>query len=78
MTVRPDAFTARHGGDLALESSLAKYEEGVRLRRHCQKKLEQAKKKIEILVKKKEGKIKKKPFAPKGGAQDESKKSFRK
>ncbi|MBL7157521.1 MAG: exodeoxyribonuclease VII small subunit [Candidatus Omnitrophica bacterium] len=45
-------------GDLPLEESLARYEEGVRLVRICQKKLEQAKKKIEILVKTKNGKIK--------------------
>ncbi len=45
-------------GDVSLEASLAKYEEGVRLVRLCQKKLEVAKKKIEILVKTKDGKIK--------------------
>jgi len=45
-------------GDVPLEESLAKYEEGVRLVGLCQKKLDQAKKKIEILVKTKDGKIK--------------------
>ena len=49
-------------GDLPLEKSLARYEEGVGLIRHCQKKLAEAKKKIEILVKTKEGKIKIEPF----------------
>ena len=49
-------------GDVSLEASLAKYEEGVRLVRLCQKKLEVAKKKIEILVKTKDGKIKIEPF----------------
>jgi len=49
-------------GDVSLEASLAKYEEGVRLVRLCQKKLELAKKKIEILVKTKDGKIKIEPF----------------
>jgi exodeoxyribonuclease VII small subunit len=49
-------------GDLALEESLAKYEEGVRLVRLCQKKLGEAKKKIEILVKTKNGKVKLEPF----------------
>ncbi|MFH1594465.1 MAG: exodeoxyribonuclease VII small subunit [Candidatus Omnitrophota bacterium] len=49
-------------GDFSLDESLAKYEEGVKLIRFCQKKLEQAKKKIEILVKTKDGKIKIEPF----------------
>jgi len=46
------------GGDITLDKSLAKYEEGVGLLRLCRRKLEQAKKKIEILVKTKDGKIK--------------------
>ena len=49
-------------GDVSLEGSLAKYEEGVRLVKLCQKKLEAAKKKIEILVKAKDGKIKIEPW----------------
>ena len=49
-------------GDLPLEESLAKYEEGVRLVRLCQKKLGEAKKKIEILIKTKDGKVKLEPF----------------
>jgi len=49
-------------GDLSLDESLAKYEEGVRLIRLCQKKLGEAKKKIEILVKTKDGKIKTESF----------------
>lgn len=39
-------------GDLALEDSLKKYEEGVKLAYFCQEKLETAKKKVELLVKK--------------------------
>lgn len=50
------------GGDITLDKSLAKYEEGVGLLVLCRKKLEQAKKKIEILVKTKDGKIKIEPF----------------
>ncbi len=49
-------------GDLPLEESLAKYEEGVKLVRICQKKLGEAKKKIEILIKTKDGKVKLEPF----------------
>jgi exodeoxyribonuclease VII small subunit len=36
-------------GDLALESSLARYEQGVRLARFCSAKLEEAEKRIELL-----------------------------
>ena len=42
-------------GDLSLDASLKKYEEGIKLARTCQQKLEKAKKKIEILIKKDEG-----------------------
>ena len=49
-------------GDLPLEDSLAKYEEGIKLSRICQKKLETAKKKVELLIKSKEGKFKLEPF----------------
>lgn len=49
-------------GDVPLDKALARYEEGVKLVRLCQKRLEQAKKKVEILVKTKDGKIKIEPF----------------
>jgi exodeoxyribonuclease VII small subunit len=49
-------------GDVSLDASLAKYEEGVKLVKLCQKKLENAKKKIEILVKTKDGKVKAEPW----------------
>ena len=60
-----DIVSQLEGGDISLDASLAKYEEGVKLVRLCQKKLELAKKKIEILVKTKEGKIKIEPFEEK-------------
>lgn len=49
-------------GNIPLDESLAKYEEGIRLVRLCQKKLQEAKKKIEVLVKTKDGKVKIEPF----------------
>jgi len=49
-------------GDIPLEKSLAKYEEGLKLANICQKKLEVAKKKVEILTRTKDGKIKLEPF----------------
>ena len=36
-------------GELSLESSLARYEQGVRLARFCNSKLEEAEKRIEML-----------------------------
>jgi exodeoxyribonuclease VII small subunit len=37
-------------GELSLETSLARYEQGVRLARFCNTKLEEAEKRIEMLV----------------------------
>ncbi len=53
-------------GDLSLDDSLAKYEEGIKLSVICTKKLESAKKKIEILVKTGEGKVTLKSFDESG------------
>lgn len=39
-------------GELALDDSLKRYEEGVRLAQVCQKKLDKAKSRIELLMKK--------------------------
>ena len=49
-------------GDFSLDASLKKYEEGIRLARACQEKLDKAKEKIETLIKKDEGVFEKKPF----------------
>ena len=49
-------------GDLSLDNSLKKYEEGVTLARMCQQKLDKAKEKIETLVKKDDGTFKKESF----------------
>ena len=52
-------------GDVPLEDSLALYEEGISLFRHCSSKLEEAKKKVEILAKKgSTGKLEPEPFNP--------------
>ena len=50
------------GGDLPLDASLAKYEEGVKLSVLCARKLEAAKKKIEVLIKSSDEKFSLKPF----------------
>jgi exodeoxyribonuclease VII small subunit len=51
-------------GNLDLDKSLEKFEEGIRLTRSCSKRLEEAETKIEILIQDKEGKIKSVPFMP--------------
>jgi len=53
-------------GNLSLEDSLKRYEEGVKLAKECTKKLEVAQKKVELLMKDSSGKFKLKNFeAPK-------------
>ena len=49
-------------GNLTLDDSLEKYEEGIRLSKMCAKKLEVAKKKVEILLKLEDGSVDIKPF----------------
>lgn len=49
-------------GDLPLDQSLKVFEEGVRLARLCNARLEKAERKVEILLKDKNGKVIKKPF----------------
>jgi exodeoxyribonuclease VII small subunit len=50
------------GGDISLDESLEKYEEGIKLSRLCSKKLEAAKKKVEILLKGDDGTAELAPF----------------
>ena len=51
-------------GDISLEESLKLFEEGIRLSRICNQKLDEVEKKVEILIKGKDGSVKTKPFAP--------------
>ncbi len=50
-------------GDLPLEESLKYFEEGIRLSRFCNQKLEEAEKRVEILIKDKDGAEKIEPFS---------------
>ena len=50
-------------GELALEESLKRYEEGVGLARFCSEKLNEVQKKIELLKKNAKGEWVKTPFA---------------
>jgi len=51
-------------GDLPLEESLKLFEEGIRLSRFCNQKLDEAEKKVEILSRGKDGILKPRPFDP--------------
>ena len=61
-------------GNLPLDESLEKYEEGIKLSKLCAKKLELAKKKVEILMKSEDGSVDLKSFDEKS-AEEEPKKS---
>lgn len=49
-------------GDLPLEQSLKLFEEGIRLSRICNTRLEEAERKVEVLLKDKAGNMISKPF----------------
>ena len=49
-------------GDIPLEKSLKLFEEGIRLSRFCNQKLDEAERKVEILLKDKNGAVRPRPF----------------
>jgi exodeoxyribonuclease VII small subunit len=49
-------------GDISLEESLKLFEEGIRLSRICNQKLDEVEKRVEILMKGEDGSVKAKPF----------------
>ncbi len=51
-------------GDISLEDSLKLFEEGIRLSRICNQKLDEAEKRVDILIKGDDGALKTKPFSP--------------
>ena len=53
-------------GDLTLDETIKKFEEGVKLARLCEKKLSAAQKKVSLLTKDEKGNLKETPFAPEG------------
>jgi exodeoxyribonuclease VII small subunit len=50
-------------GNLSLEETLKKFEEGIKLSRLCEKKLKGAQKKVSMLTRDEDGNIKETPFA---------------
>ena len=57
-------------GDLPLERSLELFEQGVKLSRECQDRLNQAERRIEILMRDNQGRPSVRPFEPDPGADD--------
>ena len=51
-------------GDLPLDRSLELFEQGVKLSRQCQKRLDEAERKVEILLRSNDGVYKPAPFEP--------------
>jgi exodeoxyribonuclease VII small subunit len=60
-------------GELTLEKSLELFEQGVKLSRDCQERLNQAERRIEILMRDNQGRASVRPFDPESelGAGDE-------
>ncbi len=53
-------------GELTLEKSLELFEQGVKLSRECQERLNQAERRIEILMRDNQGRATVRPFEPEG------------
>lgn len=49
-------------GDLSLEASIKKFEEGIKLSKNCSKKLDETERKISVLMNDENGDITEKPF----------------
>jgi exodeoxyribonuclease VII small subunit len=50
-------------GDLTLDRALGLFEEGIKISRFCNSKLDEAERKVEILVKTADGSLKEAPFS---------------
>ena len=51
-------------GNLSLEDSIKKFEEGIKLSKFCSSKLDETEKKITLLLKDQNGNVTEKPFVP--------------
>lgn len=66
-----ESIVARlENGDLPLEESLKLFEEGIKLSRFCNQKLNEAQKKVEVLLKGTEGESEPRPFEPEETAEE--------
>ena len=59
------------GGDLPLEKSLELFEDGIRLSRQCQERLNQAERRIEVLLRDNQGRPSVMPFADANAASED-------
>ena len=59
-------------GELPLEKSLELFEQGVKLSRECQERLNQAERRIEILMRDNQGRPAVRPFEPDSDESDEA------
>lgn len=50
-------------GDLTLDRALELFEDGIRISRFCNSKLEEAERKVEVLIKSADGTLKEAPFS---------------
>jgi exodeoxyribonuclease VII small subunit len=57
-------------GDLTLDRALELFEEGVKISRFCNSKLEEAERKVEVLIKTASGDMKESPFSENAGAEE--------
>ena len=51
------------GGDMTLDRALELFEEGIKISRFCNSKLEEAERKVEVLTKTADGALKEEPFS---------------
>jgi exodeoxyribonuclease VII small subunit len=58
-----EIVTQLEAGDLTLDRSLELFEEGVRISRFCNSKLDEAERKVETLIKTADGSMKEVPFS---------------
>lgn len=57
MTELESIVTKLEAGDITLDDSLELFEEGIKLAKNCQKKLDDAEKKVKILTTSKDGEV---------------------
>jgi len=57
-----EIVSSLEGGELPLEQSLKLFEEGIKLARICNARLEEAERKVEVLLKDKAGRMTTRPF----------------
>jgi exodeoxyribonuclease VII small subunit len=58
-----DIVVQLEAGDLTLDRALELFEEGIKVSRFCNSKLEEAERKVEILIKTADGEMKEAPFS---------------